>query len=155
MGGNIGTPPTAMVDVSRDDQWNVLELSSFQLETIDEFRAHDRGLPERHAGSSGPAPHVRELCECQGPAVRDADGRGDAVLNADDPTCVSVRGATPARRLTGSAARHGAGVWFDGATIFVEGEPLIDADELPIRGRSQRRERDGGDAAARCWRARA
>ena len=39
VGGNIGTPPTAMVATSRDDQWNVLELSSFQLETIDEFRA--------------------------------------------------------------------------------------------------------------------
>ena len=28
------------VDTSRDDGWNVLELSSFQLETIGEFRAH-------------------------------------------------------------------------------------------------------------------
>src|ERR1017187_3724672 len=39
VGGNIGTAPTAMVDSSRPDQWNVLELSSFQLETIHEFRA--------------------------------------------------------------------------------------------------------------------
>ncbi len=39
VGGNIGTPVTAMVETSRDEQWNVLELSSFQLETIRTFRA--------------------------------------------------------------------------------------------------------------------
>ena len=39
VGGNIGTPVTAMIETSRPDQWNVLELSSFQLETIAEFHA--------------------------------------------------------------------------------------------------------------------
>src|SRR5215469_3592988 len=38
VGGNIGTPATAMIESSRDDGWNVLELSSFQLETIFDFR---------------------------------------------------------------------------------------------------------------------
>ena len=40
VGGNIGTPVIAMTETSRDDQWNVLELSSFQLETISTFHAH-------------------------------------------------------------------------------------------------------------------
>ena len=39
VGGNIGTAVTSLVDSSRDDQWNVLELSSFQLEAIYTFRA--------------------------------------------------------------------------------------------------------------------
>ena len=39
VGGNIGTPVIAMTATSRPDQWNVLELSSFQLETIAEFHA--------------------------------------------------------------------------------------------------------------------
>jgi len=38
VGGNIGTPPASMVKTSRAGQWNVLELSSFQLETIVDFR---------------------------------------------------------------------------------------------------------------------
>jgi UDP-N-acetylmuramoylalanine--D-glutamate ligase len=37
VGGNIGKPPAAMVATSRAGQWNVLELSSFQLETIKHF----------------------------------------------------------------------------------------------------------------------
>jgi UDP-N-acetylmuramoylalanine--D-glutamate ligase len=39
VGGNIGIPPAAMVETSRVGQWNVLELSSFQLETIESFVA--------------------------------------------------------------------------------------------------------------------
>ena len=31
VGGNIGTAPAEMVETSRPNQWNVLELSSFQL----------------------------------------------------------------------------------------------------------------------------
>jgi len=37
VGGNIGTPLIKLVEGSRDDGWTVVELSSFQLETIKEF----------------------------------------------------------------------------------------------------------------------
>src|SRR5207302_1140029 len=38
VGGNIGTPATEMISKSTNDTWNVLEISSFQLETIETFR---------------------------------------------------------------------------------------------------------------------
>ena len=38
IGGNIGTPVASLVETSKEDQWNVLEFSSFQLESIDHFR---------------------------------------------------------------------------------------------------------------------
>ncbi|HXJ44772.1 MAG TPA: Mur ligase family protein, partial [Bryobacteraceae bacterium] len=66
VGGNIGTPVIAMTETSREDQWNVLELSSFQLETISTFHANiavclnvtqnhlDRHYTlERYAGAKG------------------------------------------------------------------------------------------------------
>ncbi|MDT5124059.1 MAG: UDP-N-acetylmuramoylalanine--D-glutamate ligase [Acidobacteriota bacterium] len=37
VGGNIGTPLISMVENSMDDGWTVVEVSSFQLETIDSF----------------------------------------------------------------------------------------------------------------------
>jgi len=37
VGGNIGTPLISMIDSSRADGWTVVEVSSFQLETIVEF----------------------------------------------------------------------------------------------------------------------
>ncbi|HKO43562.1 MAG TPA: UDP-N-acetylmuramoyl-L-alanine--D-glutamate ligase [Pyrinomonadaceae bacterium] len=38
VGGNIGTALISMVETSDDDTWTVAEVSSFQLETIKEFR---------------------------------------------------------------------------------------------------------------------
>ena len=98
VGGNIGTPVTAMVETSRADGWNVLELSSFQLETIAEFRAHIGAGAECHPESSGPAPHLRELCRRQGPLFETMRADDFAVLNADDPVCVAYAGRTAARR---------------------------------------------------------
>lgn len=40
VGGNIGTPLLSLTETSRDDGWTVAELSSFQLETIKDFRAN-------------------------------------------------------------------------------------------------------------------
>ncbi len=38
VGGNIGRPVTAMVDESMTESWSVVEVSSFQLETVETFR---------------------------------------------------------------------------------------------------------------------
>jgi UDP-N-acetylmuramoylalanine--D-glutamate ligase len=40
VGGNIGTPAITFADQSSADTWVVLEISSFQLETIESFRPH-------------------------------------------------------------------------------------------------------------------
>src|SRR6266851_9040890 len=37
VGGNIGMPLISLVESSRDEGWTVVEMSSFQLETIKEF----------------------------------------------------------------------------------------------------------------------
>ena len=38
VGGNIGRPVTAMVEESAAESWSVLEVSSFQLETVETFK---------------------------------------------------------------------------------------------------------------------
>jgi len=40
VGGNIGTPLLSLAKTSREDTWTVVELSSYQLETIKDFRAN-------------------------------------------------------------------------------------------------------------------
>jgi UDP-N-acetylmuramoylalanine--D-glutamate ligase len=40
VGGNIGTPLLSLADTSTDNSWTVVELSSFQLETIKDFHAN-------------------------------------------------------------------------------------------------------------------
>ncbi len=85
IGGNIGTPPCSLVATSRPGQWNVLELSSFQLETIDTFRVNIGVVLnvtpdhlDRHYTLERYAAAKARLFENQ--------RAGDfAVLNADDP----------------------------------------------------------------------
>ncbi|MEO7672709.1 MAG: UDP-N-acetylmuramoyl-L-alanine--D-glutamate ligase [Pyrinomonadaceae bacterium] len=40
IGGNIGTPLLSLAEASTDNSWTIVELSSFQLETIKEFHAN-------------------------------------------------------------------------------------------------------------------
>jgi UDP-N-acetylmuramoylalanine--D-glutamate ligase len=136
VGGNIGTPVTAMIGSSREDGWNVLELSSFQLETIREFRAHiglalnvTQNHLDRHHTFENYAAAKGRLFETQGP--------GDfAVLNADDPVCAGYAERTKAK-VEWFSSRHGAagGAGLEGETLVLDGMPFMKAGEIPIRGR--------------------
>ncbi|MGP8246185.1 MAG: UDP-N-acetylmuramoyl-L-alanine--D-glutamate ligase [Bryobacteraceae bacterium] len=135
VGGNIGTPVTAMIESSRAHGWNVLELSSFQLETIAEFRA-DIGLAlnvtqnhlDRHHTFENYAAAKRRLFETMTPA-------DCAVLNAEDPVCASFAKHTVAtvRWFNGARAME-AGAYRHGGELILEGRPLMGADEIPLRG---------------------
>ena len=136
VGGNIGTPLTAMIETSRADGWNVLELSSFQLETIREFHAHiglalnvtqnhlDRHHTfERYAAAKG------RLFETMGP-------EDFAVLNADDPVCVSYSRQTKAAvQWFSSRAPVTPGATLCEDKLLLDGELLMRTGEIPIRGR--------------------
>ncbi len=136
VGGNIGTPPASMVASSRPGQWNVLELSSFQLETISNFRAHV-GLAlnitpdhlDRHGNFESYAAAKSQLFRTQQP-------QDFAVLNAGDPICVSYASLTPGRPIWFSLTQPvNPGLWLEGDQILFDGEPLMRASEIPLRGR--------------------
>jgi UDP-N-acetylmuramoylalanine--D-glutamate ligase len=135
VGGNIGTPVTAMVDGSRADGWNVLELSSFQLETIVRFRAHiavalnvTQNHLDRHHTFANYAAAKGRLFETQ--------TAGDfAVLNAEDPVCESYSRGFAAAQWFSGAREVSPGAWLREDDLMLDGEPLMRAGELPIRGR--------------------
>jgi UDP-N-acetylmuramoylalanine--D-glutamate ligase len=136
VGGNIGTPVTAMIETSRADGWNVLELSSFQLETIAEFRAHiglalnvTQNHLDRHHTFENYAAAKGRLFETQRP--------GDfAVLNAEDAVCVGYAARTAAAVEWFSGKRDvSPGASLRGETLVLDGRPLMEAGEIPIRGR--------------------
>jgi UDP-N-acetylmuramoylalanine--D-glutamate ligase len=150
VGGNIGTPVTAMVDSSRPDQWNVLELSSFQLETIAEFHADiavalnvTQNHLDRHHTFANYAAAKGRLFETQRAGAF-------AVLNADDATCVGYAALTAGSPLWFSSARAVTpGIWLEGGEILFDGELLMDAREIPIRGRHNIEDTMAAAAAAR------
>jgi UDP-N-acetylmuramoylalanine--D-glutamate ligase len=84
VGGNIGLPVVDLVPNDTPETWNVLELSSFQLESIDRFRAQIAVVLnitpdhlDRHGSMENYIAAKRRILENQQP--------GDAaILNADD-----------------------------------------------------------------------
>lgn len=135
VGGNIGTPPAAMAETVRPGQWNVLELSSFQLETIETFRATiaaclniTRNHLDRHHTFENYVNAKARLFETQ--------QAGDlAVLNAGDPTVQDFAQRTKARTLWFSGTHAHADAWLDRDTIRLNGSELLDVGELRLRGR--------------------
>jgi UDP-N-acetylmuramoylalanine--D-glutamate ligase len=136
VGGNIGTAVCAMVETSREDGWNVLELSSFQLETIAEFRA-DIGLALNVTQNHLDRHHTFEnYAAAKGRLFETQDARGFAVLNAEDPVCVSYAEKTAATVEWFSSRRKvtpGAHLCAD--KLVLDGKLLMTAGDIPIRGR--------------------
>jgi UDP-N-acetylmuramoylalanine--D-glutamate ligase len=136
VGGNIGTPVAAMVASSRPEQWNVLELSSFQLETICRFRADialclnvTQNHLDRHHTFANYVNAKARLFETQAPG-------SFAVLNADDATCVDYAARTCASPVWFSGSRPVTpGLWLNGESIVFDGRIVMPTSDIPIRGR--------------------
>jgi len=135
VGGNIGNPPANMVASSRAGQWNVLELSSFQLETTDKFRVAIAAILnltpdhlDRHYTLESYAAAKRRILETQ-----TAGGR--AVLNADDGICREFGEITREPAVWFSSRRRlDTGLWIEGGHIRYDGQRLIDLRDIPLRG---------------------
>jgi UDP-N-acetylmuramoylalanine--D-glutamate ligase len=135
VGGNIGTPVASMVDSSRDDQWNVLELSSFQLETLKTFRCRigvclnvTPDHLDRHHTFEKYSEAKRRLfnLQCEGDY---------AVLNALDPECVAYAADIRARpHWFSSGEPRSPGISCQEGMIWLGAEAVLPADEVPIRG---------------------
>jgi UDP-N-acetylmuramoylalanine--D-glutamate ligase len=135
VGGNIGAAPAGMVETSRAGQWNVLELSSFQLETIETFRARiaaclnvTQNHLDRHHTFDNYANAKARLFETQ--------GAGDlAVLNADDPVTVGFARRTQAETQWFSGTHRAPDAWLDGDIVRMGNSELLNVHDLRLRGR--------------------
>jgi UDP-N-acetylmuramoylalanine--D-glutamate ligase len=136
VGGNIGTPLAALLESSRDDQWNVLELSSFMLELADTLHVAVASILnitpdhlDRHGSLENYAGAKRRMLRNQTPS--DA-----AVLNAENPlsreSAAFTKGAVHEFSAGGRVAR---GFWMEGADLIADGEFWMPRSEVQLQGR--------------------
>jgi UDP-N-acetylmuramoylalanine--D-glutamate ligase len=139
VGGNIGTPAISFVETSTDDTWIVLEISSFQLETIETFHPKIAVVLnvtpdhlDRHYTFENYAAAKARILENQ-----TADDF--AILNADNTPSVAMAAKARApvywfSRLKeverGAFTRAGRVFWRDGKT---EREIML-ASEISLKG---------------------
>jgi len=139
VGGNIGTPLISLVENSSDDGWTVVELSSFQLETIKDFHPAvaivlnvTPNHMDRYESFTDYAAAKHRIFMNQTPS-------DVAVLNADDEIVSSWAKGLRAHVVEFSVKRElQEGLFLRGADLVsrtADGERvLLRRDEMKLRG---------------------
>src|ERR1700733_3447752 len=139
VGGNIGTPAISLAEQAKRETVIVLEVSSFQLETIQTFRPKIAVVLnvtpdhlDRHRTLELYVAAKQRIFENQ---------RGDdfAVLNQDDPTCRAMAARSRAPVFWFSRQREvKQGAWVrDGNILFRQDElqrEIMQVAEIPLKG---------------------
>ena len=131
VGGNIGAPFTGMLSGSAD--WFVLEISSFQLETIDTFKPKISAILnmtpdhlDRHGTFENYAAAKFRIFENQ-------TENDFIILNYDDPVCRNVN--PRAKKIFFSAKEFlPDGVCLKDGIIFVNGSEFIKLENMRLIG---------------------
>ncbi len=139
VGGNIGTPAISFAGRAKADTVIVLEVSSFQLETIETFRPKVAVVLnvtsdhlDRHRTFEAYAAAKARIFENQ--------NTGDfAVLNADDPACVAMAAQTGGQVFWFSRQKEVERGAFVGRSsiVFRDGNQereVIPVAEIPLKG---------------------
>jgi UDP-N-acetylmuramoylalanine--D-glutamate ligase len=139
VGGNIGTPAISLVDQAGPATWTVLEVSSFQLETIVEFRPRLAVILnitpdhlDRHKTFDNYVNAKARIFENQ---------RSDdfAVLNADDPTAAALSDRTRAQLFWFSRKKEiDKGAFVRGTHIYFRDDhherEILPLADVPLKG---------------------
>jgi UDP-N-acetylmuramoylalanine--D-glutamate ligase len=91
VGGNIGTPVISLARQSTPDSLVVLEISSFQLETIQQFRPWIAAILNITPDHLDRHRTFQAYVDAKGRIFENQQASDFAVLNADDPTCVALK----------------------------------------------------------------
>ncbi len=139
VGGNIGTPAISLAERAKPETVIVLEISSFQLETIQTFRpkvAVILNVTPDHLDRH----HTFEVyVDAKARIFENQQASDFAVLNADDPTCVAMGARTRAQLFWFSRQKeveHGAWVR-EGNIVFRDGtgqREVVQVSEIPLKG---------------------
>jgi UDP-N-acetylmuramoylalanine--D-glutamate ligase len=135
VGGNIGTPPASMVKTSRTGQFNVLELSSFQLETTESLRAHIGAALNVTPDHLDRHYTIERYAEAKGRLFVNQLPGDFAVLNHDDAITRAYASRTKGTAVWFSSTNEvSPGAYLDGSGILLGAQPLMEAHEVPLRG---------------------
>ena len=140
VGGNIGVPVVALIEESTDATWNVLEVSSFQLETTEKF--HPRiavilNITPDHLDRHGTFENYALAKER---IFAEQDQNDYCVLNADNVRAAAAAKRSKARVYWFSlehSARHSLaqGAWIEGGNILFRSSPAAEPEQImPLHG---------------------
>jgi UDP-N-acetylmuramoylalanine--D-glutamate ligase len=139
VGGNIGTPAISLAERAKPDTVIVLEISSFQLETIQTFRPKVAVVLNVTPDHLDRHRTFEIYSDAKARIFENQQGSDFAVLNADDPTCVAMGSRTSAQVFWFSRHKEvEQGAWVDDGNIVFRDETgqreILQVSEIPLKG---------------------
>ncbi|HUA14540.1 MAG TPA: UDP-N-acetylmuramoyl-L-alanine--D-glutamate ligase [Verrucomicrobiae bacterium] len=139
VGGNIGTPAISLAERTKPETVIVLEVSSFQLETIQTFRPKVAVVLNVTPDHLDRHRTFEVYVNAKARIFENQQASDFAVLNGDDPTCVGLAARTRAQVFWFSRQKEvqrGACV-LDGKIVFRDGDgqrEILQVSEIPLKG---------------------
>ncbi len=139
VGGNIGTPAIALAERATAESVIVLEVSSFQLETIHSFRPKVAVILNVTPDHLDRHRTFEAYVDAKARILENQQSADLAVLNAADPTCVAMAARTKAQVFWFSRQKEvQQGAWvLDGNILFRDGaqqREIMLVSEIPLKG---------------------
>lgn len=140
VGGNIGTPLTSLVESSREDGWTVVEVSSYQLETIRDFHPQVAAVLNLMPDHMDRYESLMDYAAAKHRIFRNQTAGDVAILNADDEIVSSWASGLSAHVTFFSASRElDEGLFLRASREIIartrDGERvLLSRDEIKLRG---------------------
>ena len=138
VGGNIGTALISLAESSREDGWTVVEVSSFQLETIKKFHASVAVVLNVTPNHMDRYETFNDYAAAKHRIFMNQNSSDTAVLNADDETVSSWAGGLEARTVWFSTKRElERGFFLRGRDLILQTDEervIVKADEMKLRG---------------------
>ena len=139
VGGNIGTPAISLAERAKPETVIVLEISSFQLETIQTF--HPKVAVVLNVTPDHLDRHrtFEIYTDAKARIFENQQGSDFAVLNADDPTCEAMGDRSRAQVFWFSRQKEvQQGAWVrDGKIVFRNSDgqrEILQVSEIPLKG---------------------
>ena len=136
VGGNIGVPLVDAVAEVGSGGVVALEVSSFQLLTIHEFRAEVAVLLNIAADHLDYHGDLDAYAAAKARIVENQTSSDVFVCNADDPLAMKVAAQAPGRVVTFSATDSSADLAITGESLTWRGRPFAPVSSLTLPGRT-------------------
>jgi len=139
VGGNIGTPAISLAERAQSETVIVLEISSFQLETIQTFRPKVAVVLNVTPDHLDRHRTFEVYVDAKARIFENQQSTDFAVLNADDPTCASMASRTHSQLFWFSRHKEvQQGAWVrDGNIVFRNGRDqteILQVSDIPLKG---------------------
>ena len=133
VGGNIGRPLLGKLEQMSASSWVVMELSSFQLEPL-QASPHIALVTNVTPNHLDRHPSMEAYWAAKGQILAHQGSNDWAILNADDAWSLMYQPRGRVLRFSLEGAVEGSYL-AHGDTLMLLGEPLVEAAEVPLRGR--------------------